>query len=131
MDLLSRDQILGATDLKTEDVDVPEWGGIVRVRALTGVERDSFETGMVEIRGASRRMNLANIRARLVALTAVDAEGNRLFTDSDVAELGKKSGAALNRVWETARKLSALTDEDVDELAGDFESAPSGGSTSD
>ncbi len=46
MGLLTKDDILGADDLATEDVEVPEWGGCVRVRALTGTERDAFEAAM-------------------------------------------------------------------------------------
>jgi hypothetical protein len=35
MTLLSKSAILCANDLQTEDVDVPEWGGAVRVRSFT------------------------------------------------------------------------------------------------
>ena len=38
---------------------------------------------------------------------------------ADIAALGRKSSAALNRVFEAAQKLSGLTDEDVDELVGE------------
>ena len=41
MTLLSKSAILCANDLQTEDVDVPEWGGTVRVRSFTGRERDA------------------------------------------------------------------------------------------
>ena len=43
MTLLSKTAILCANDLKTEDVDVPEWGGAVRVRSFTGRARDAFD----------------------------------------------------------------------------------------
>jgi hypothetical protein len=44
-------------------VSVPEWGGEVVVRALTGAERDAFEQSTIEQRGKSVKTNLANIRA--------------------------------------------------------------------
>ena len=47
MTLLSKTAILTANDLQTEDVEVPEWGGAVRVRSFTGRERDAFESSMV------------------------------------------------------------------------------------
>jgi len=131
MALLTRDQILKAQDLPTEDVPVPEWGGTVRVRALTGAERDAFEQSIVEQRGRSTRMNLQNLRAKLVALTVVDEEGNRIFSDSDAKLLGKKSALALNRVFEVAQKLSGLTSEDVEELTKNSESDQSEDSTLD
>ena len=48
MTYLSRDTILQREDIKTEDVEVPEWGGTVRVRGMSGVERDAFEAGLIQ-----------------------------------------------------------------------------------
>ena len=41
--LLTRDLILKADDIQTREVEVPEWGGTVLIRALTGTERDAYE----------------------------------------------------------------------------------------
>jgi hypothetical protein len=114
--LLSKGQILDAEDLTTEDVEVPEWGGTVRVRSLTGTERDKFETDMVDKHGKATK--LGDIRARLAALCMVDAKGQRLFSDAEAHALGKKSGAALERVSSVAMRLAGLTQDDVEELAG-------------
>lgn len=118
--ILTRDAILQAQDLPRELVEVPQWGGSVYVRALTGAERDAFETSIVEQRGKSTKMNLKNIRAKLVALTVVDEEGNRIFSDSDASALGKKSAAALDKAFEVAQRLSGLRPEDVEELSKNF-----------
>lgn len=115
--LLTRDAILHAEDLPRELVEVPEWGGSVYVRALTGAERDAFEASVVEQRGKSAKMNLRNIRAKLVALTVVGEDGKRLFSDADANLLGEKSAAALDRVFTVAQRLSGLRDEDVEDLA--------------
>ena len=37
---LSKDQILGAVDFSFVEVEVPEWGGTVRIRGLSAAERD-------------------------------------------------------------------------------------------
>jgi len=124
MKLLSRDDILGAQDLPSEDVDVPEWGGCVRVRGLTGAERDAFEAEIVQMRGRDTHVNLRNVRAKLVARSIVDEDGKRIFGDADVHALGKKSAVALQRVFEVAQRLSGLTGEDMEELAKNSESAP-------
>lgn len=136
--ILSKEAILSADDLVKELVEVPEWGGAVYVRALTGTERDAFEQSMVEMRTVRqgrkqetvREMRLQNIRARLCALTICDEEGNRLFTDADVQALGRKSASALNRVFQVAQRLSGLTDEDVEELAGNSDEIRSDDSSS-
>jgi hypothetical protein len=128
---LSRDQVLGADDRQTEDVPVPEWGGTVRVRALSGVERDAYEAGIVSLQGdGSKVVNLKNLRGRLVSLSCVDEDGSRIFTDEDAISLGDKSAAALERVFDVARKLSGLSEDDVKELAEGFAPAPNDGSTS-
>ena len=48
MGVLTREQILKADDMTTERVPVPEWGGEVLVKSLTGRQRDEFEGSMIE-----------------------------------------------------------------------------------
>ncbi|MER3438631.1 MAG: hypothetical protein C4346_14165 [Chloroflexota bacterium] len=115
---LSREEILAKDDLLSEDVWVPEWETYVRVRGLTGAERDAFEQSIVETRGKNTKLNLRNARAKLVSLCCVDESGERLFRDEDVEVLGKKSAVALNRLFEVAQRLSGLRAEDVEELTG-------------
>lgn len=108
MPILDRSAILAASDLKTEDVDVPEWGGTVRVRTLTGTERDAFEAGLV---GQEGKRNLANLRARLLSLAIVDDQGRRVFAESDADVLGSKSAAALDRLFDVAQRLNGIGTE--------------------
>ena len=115
--LLTRDAILQAQDLHYEDVEMPEWGGTVRVRTLTGRERDAFEQSMLNEKGKNTKTNLRNIRAKLVALTVVDGEGKRIFNAADIELLGEKSANALDRLFDVARRLSRLTEKDTEELA--------------
>jgi ribosomal protein L12E/L44/L45/RPP1/RPP2 len=131
MSLLTKSAILAANDLKTEDVEVPEWGGTVRVRSFTGRERDAFEASMVQGDGKDRRVDLTNMRARLVGLTVIDEAGQRIFTDEEIDLLGAKAGAALDRVFAVAQKLNGLSGEDVEELTKNSSGAPSAVSTSD
>lgn len=114
--MLTKDQILGIKDLQVEKVEVPEWGGHVFVRGMTGSERDAFEASVVDIRGSSQKINMVNVRAKLVSLTICDEDGNRLFEDADVIELGKKSALALQRLFDTAQRLSGLSNDDVSAL---------------
>lgn len=116
MDFLTRDQILNAKDGAIETVAVPEWGGHIRVRSLSGAERDAFEASITERHGKRVDVNLDNFRARLVALCAVDDAGAALFYPSDVVLLGEKSAAALQRVFNVCQRLNGLTNEDVEEL---------------
>lgn len=114
--LLGREAIFAVSDLQTEDVSVPEWGGTVRVKGLTGSERDAFEESCVSGKGKNVSFKMTNIRAKLVAKTVVDEEGNLIFKEADVEALGKKSGAALDRVFSVAQRISGITKEDIEEL---------------
>jgi len=113
--VLTRDQILSAKDLKTTVVKVPEWDGEVTVRGMTGEERDAFEAAMYAA-GDDDVEAMRNIRARYAATCIVGENGERLFTDADVTALGRKSAAALSRVFEAARRLSGLTAKDQEGL---------------
>jgi len=118
MALLTAEQILAASDIKTETVPVPEWGGEVNVRGLTGAQRDAFEESMFVGRGKDRKENFANLRARLIVLCAVNEQGQPIFTEKQVDALSKKSAAALDRVFEAAQRLSGLSKKDTEDLAG-------------
>lgn len=128
--LLSKESILAAQDIATKDVEVPEWGGSVRVRALTGTERDAFEQETVKRKGKDVETNLRNIRARLVVLAVVDDTGARMFGYKDIEALGNKSAKALDRLFSVAMELSGISDADVDELAKNSESDQSDDSIS-
>ena len=43
MALLTKDQILAVADIEYRTVAVPEWGGEVRIRSMTGADRDAHE----------------------------------------------------------------------------------------
>lgn len=125
-------QILAADDIAYEEVPVPEWRLRVLVRGMTGNERDAFEQTIVRGHGKEREFNLNNARARFVAKCIVHPETHkRLFTPQQIDALGKKSSAALQRVYEVAMRLSGLTDDDMKDLEKNFESDQSDDSISD
>lgn len=126
MSLLSRDEILAALDIEIQEVDVPEWGGVVRVRGLTGAERDRFEASIIRMQGRRRVMRMKDIRAKLVALTVVDEDGQHLFTETDIPALSEKSAAALQRVVDVAQQLSGITEKDLQELEKNSDTIQSG-----
>ena len=131
MSTLTREAILAATDTCIERVAVPEWGGEVSVRSLTGAERDWLEGQIVQRTGKTGTINNENLRAKLCTMTLCDADGQRLFTEQDMTALAAKSAAALDRVFQVAARLSGLRDEDLVEAARSFAPARSDGSPSD
>ena len=118
MTLLTKDQILGSTDIDYREVDVPEWGGMIRIAAMSAAERDSFEASMLDKKGKSDPKRLLNFRARFIASCIVDEGGKRLFAASDVVALGKKSAAPISRVFDECRELNGMSENDVEEIEG-------------
>lgn len=120
---LSKARILAANDTKLEKVPVPEWGDDVYIKTLSGTERDIFEEAY-----SSEKMK--NFRARFLVLTLCDEAGQRLFSDDEIDQLGKKSAFVINRLFEKAWSLNAFRDADVEALGKDSPSGQSEGSTS-
>lgn len=129
--ILSRTDILSADDLKRELVEVPEWGGCVYVQTLNGAQRDAWESRCIAARkGDDGPLDTRQLKAQLVVGSLFDADGKRLFNDNDVGMLNDKSGKVIDNLFQVCQKMSSLSDEDVDELAGNSSAAPSGGSGS-
>lgn len=128
---LNKQQILEASDIQMVPVDVPEWGGVVMVKGLTGKERDQFESSIVSFKGRNQTLNLSNIRAKLACLAICDEDGNRLFSEKELEELANKSAQALQRIFLVAQQLSGITGEDVDDYLKNSESGPTDAFTSD
>lgn len=126
--MLNKEAILGCNDLVSETVEVPEWGGSVVVRTMTGAERDRFEA---EISKAGGFVGMEHVRARLLVRTLGDVAGNRLFDENDIEALSGKSARALSRLFDVATELNGMTKEDQEELAGNSSGAPGADSASD
>lgn len=133
---LTRDDILGAQDRTTEVVPVPEWGGTVTVRGLSGSERDAYQSGFYSFgpndKGGMRvtAVNNQNMMARLVALSVIGPDGARLFRDADVVALGERSAVALERVNDVAMRLSGLEAQTMEALKEGLKGGPNGSSGS-
>jgi hypothetical protein len=121
---LSKAKILAAKDVKlSEAIPVPEWGGDVYVRTISGTERDKFEEAYSE-------QKMKAFRVRFLVLTLADESGERLFGDADIDALGGKSSVVINRLFDKAWQHNAFTDAAVEALGNDSPTAPSEGSTS-
>lgn len=125
--VLTHDEIVSAPDLGVERVPVPEWGGDVFVRGMTGAERDGFLASVIDGKGG---VVMENLTAKLITATLVDEAGSRLFTEAEIQILAGKSAAALSRIFSVASRLSGISREDVEGLAKNSEGGRSDGSGS-
>lgn len=125
---LGKSEIMAANDAAYEDVPVPEWGGTVRIKRMSAAEKDAFEASLTIIQQTGnkviQRPNLTNVRAKLAASCIVDESGAKIFDDGDIVDLGRKSGAALDRVVEAAKRLNRMTNTDLAAMTESLKNDP-------
>jgi hypothetical protein len=108
---LTRDEILGKISLLVETIDIPEWGGKVHVREMSGAERDAWEALAF---GDDKK---GNLRATLAVACLCDETGKRLFVDEDAGSLGATSAVALQRIFDAAMRINKLRKDDYEDAA--------------
>jgi hypothetical protein len=117
MPSLTRDQIEQASDAKI--IRVPAWGGEVCVRLMTVGDRDSYEVKLLEAQSKSVPV-IPDFRSELLARCLCDDKGTLLFPgDEGVAALKRKSVDQIHGLWKAALKHNALTEEEIQKLAGE------------
>jgi hypothetical protein len=132
--MLTLVEIRDSHDDVTEKVLCPEWGGYVYVRNPSGEERNAFE------RESQRRMGgkgtwedrVRDLKERLALWFACNEDRSPFFDRSTphkaqetLAWLRTKNAAPVNRIGDCALRLGGWTEEDVEDLVGNSESAPS------
>jgi hypothetical protein len=114
--VLDADAIMAADDLTPVLVAVPEWGGAVYIKPQNGIEKDAFEHLVVAWKGEG---NLPNMREIYLAQSLCDERGALLFTEDDVAKLGKKNGDVIDRLFTKCKVINGFIDAaDDKELEG-------------
>lgn len=102
--ILSFEDITAKSDIETIDVEVPEWGGVVRLTMLSGEQMVTFW----EKNKKSENEGIVN----LIAMSAVKEDGTPLFASAEhVAKLKTKSFKVLKRLSEAALRLNGLDDK--------------------
>jgi len=110
---LSREAILGASDVQRETVETPEWGGSVIVQAMTAADYEGWVATWARVDGEKVIEDRTFYRQKLVVRCVVDDSGTRVFTDADAEALAGKSAAAFNRVFLVAQRLNGFSDQDL------------------
>lgn len=128
--LLGKNAIVAASDRREKIVDVPEWGGKVRVLTLVGEDRVEFERlSRAQAKGDLTPTQLA---AQGAFLGIVDQDGQRVFrTADDYALLIAKSPAPLHRILAGVFDVCRIGDEEVEEALGESLGDPTESSSSD
>ena len=123
---LTREQILQAArsaKIERDALVVPELGGTIWVRGMSGTERDEFEEGL-RVRKGKRagQTDLRNFRARLAVRVIVTEDGQRILQDTDASIFGQMPAGVLDRIISRCSELSGMAEEEVDHMGNASES---------
>ena len=108
-------QILAASDTEVRKVDVPEWGGYVYLRTPTVPEKTAFEITGNDLKMADKPVAAPE---RMFAMCYCDQDGKPIsVSQAQIDALAKKSGRAMDRVFQVGNELTYATDEETIKLA--------------
>lgn len=102
---LNLDAILAAPDVRESEVEVPEWGGKVKIRSLTKAAQVSIRKKST---GRDGTIDEFNMEGRLLVAGLVEPEVN----ENQISELFEKSSSAVDRVLQAILGVSGM-DEDA------------------
>lgn len=105
--------------IEVQPVDLPEYGGSVYVRVMSGTERDRFDSEIVRRKHLLGDKFTEGIRGLIVAATVCDANGALQFALDEAEIIGHVfPSPILNRIVNVARKLNAMGSDAVEEAKG-------------
>lgn len=120
------DQILGASDIESATLDVPEWGVTLELRSPSAEERAAFITRFMPDDWSEADENYrpdltVMYCAAIITMSHDPLTGERVFemNDSTMAALAQKNGAVVERVALEAMKLAGIEKDAVEEGKSD------------
>jgi len=108
-----REQLL-ALKIPTATVKVAGIDGLVSLCGLSASGRDLWEQQIYAQR--DKKMGVKNIRASLVVRCITDEAGVRLFSDSEIDQVGSMPASVIDKLYEHCQRLSGLGAKDAEEL---------------
>lgn len=110
--VLCKEEILGAENPEPVPVHVPEFGGAVMVRVMSGTERDKLESRYAGKKAAQ----LVGFKTDLLCLCVCNPDGSAMFDPETIGALMEKASTAINTLVDAALALNGLSEEEAQEL---------------
>jgi len=112
MSYLTLEQIKEVDDIDTVDVEIPEWGGTVKVRGMSGRQRSNLEQKI------SNNAPIGELKMSLITSCTLGEKGDPLFTPADKKWLQEKGAGPIETIFSEICKLSGITEQDVEDAEG-------------
>tara|TARA_R100000655_G_scaffold92368_1_gene133455 strand:- start:2401 stop:2754 length:354 start_codon:yes stop_codon:yes gene_type:complete len=111
---LNKNQILEAIDAKTIEFEVPEWGGSILLRGMTGKARNDYEF-WASSQNKSDVADFRGIRERLIISCAVDESGEPLFSINEIDDLAAKNSEIIDRLHAKCQEICGMAADSVED----------------
>lgn len=89
--------------LRFEDVDVPEWGGVVRVQEMTAGAYDRYQRSLYKVKGGKIEQDFSDMTTAYVQACLVNEDGSAMFSLDEVKQLSAKP---IMKLYEIAQRLN-------------------------
>ena len=125
MEVLSKsallERIATRPDVETAEVECPELGGAVRVRAITGTVRNRLEAAYAAISEGADGSLMDKVVIALVSACVVDEQGRPFLVGNLAADMFKHYPSACFRIRDAAVRMAGMSEEDTEELTQSFD----------
>jgi hypothetical protein len=109
--ILTADEILAAPDIEERIVDVPQWGGAVKIRSFSLKQVQDMRKASTGLNPATNRVEVDNeeLEARMFTAGMIEPA----FTFKQYEQLREKSIGAIQTIMQAIMEISGLTPEAV------------------
>jgi len=111
--ILTADEIWAAKDIEERVVEVPQWGGSVRIRTLSQKQSSELRRRAQRINPATKQSELDN--EALEQLLFIEGVIEPRFTMADYGRIADKSMVAVTTVLRAIMDASGFSSESVSE----------------
>ncbi|HSW63539.1 MAG TPA: hypothetical protein VLH56_09560 [Dissulfurispiraceae bacterium] len=120
---LSIENILAASDMETKEVDVPEWGGSVKVKGMSKREQQML-----------RKQTISPLTGqvdpdRMESLMLAHCLADPVITTEQAEQLMHKSAAAVDKVLNAIMDVTGLSDAAQKAMVRTFHTGDEGSET--
>lgn len=119
---LTRGEALDVDDTELLTVEVPEWGGCIYLKGLTGSEAVEYAQNTEQ--AAKKQEIWKEEMLWLLSKTILDENKEPLFPgEQGIKDLSKKNGVVLGKLYNIAIRISVLGDAELAELEKNLKAA--------
>jgi len=118
--MLTKEQLLAAVATRTEDTSVNGLDGTLRIRVMSGYDRDAFQK-VVQDQGLTDSVYFS----ALVAATVVNEDGTPMFAPDEVDVLRKSHAELVRKIGLECQRINGLGQKAVEDAEKNSEAIQS------